>query len=526
MFARKPNQSRQSVNLGGADSRRGFLKSTGTVLASTLTTLGLSGQVLAADSKRQTSKESGVLLVADANHTKFRVRMEMEVNGNVDIASNPLVSRKRSLQLPLECKAKFDYEERYRSPNEQNGLKRSADEAVTYIERFYHEASSESDVNRSSNKNELRPLVRETVVRRETLPEVIYATEDYLSRDELELLRVPVSSVAVDALLPKTRVKQGAKYRPDQESLASVLNLTSVDATDIQAEVVSLNSKEAKIQLRGQAEGSVDGVPTGLKIVGKLTFNRTVGACTWLAVAIHETRDIGIAEPGFDVSATVRMVRKPVERVVGLPSKLTQAAVAKAIPRDRLYVDLHSDSIRFAALMNRQWRMMRDVPGTSMMRMIRDDRSIAQCDFRTLPSLEAGKQWTLEAFAKDVKRTLGDQLSDLVSADQQLSPAGLRVLRVTAAGAVEGVPIQWVLMHFSDDSGRRMLATFTLESDQIENFAGSDLQLASSMRFVGSSGQGEEAVTMDQKGSGDKNAKVTKSDEPRVSELQSVIDVK
>jgi hypothetical protein len=332
---------------------------------------------------------------------------------------------------------------------------------------------------------DLRDVVKNTTVRRETLPEVLYANEDYFTRDELDLLRLPVSSIGIDHLLPSGVVSEGTKYRPKPEAVASAFNMTSVDASEIEAEVVSLTDREAKIHFRGNADGSVDGVPTIHRIVGKLTFDRTIGVCTWLAMAVHETRDIGIAEPGFDVAATIKMLRKPMDTPVGLEKTLPTIDITGPIPQDRLYVDLHSDRIGFDALMNRDWRMMSDVPGSAMMRMVRHDRSVAQCDFRGLPSLEPGKQWTLEAFSEDVKQTLGDQVTDLIDADERVSPIGLRVLRVSAAGSVQGVPIHWVLMHFSDDSGRRMQATFTLEADHLDDFAGSDLQLASSLRLTG-----------------------------------------
>jgi hypothetical protein len=159
-------------------------------------------------------------------------------------------------------------------------------------------------------------------------------------------------------------------------------------------------------------------------------------------------------------------------------------AITEPIPADRLYVELKSGEVGFAALMDRRWRMMSDLPGAAMMRMIENDRSIAQCDVRPLAALTPGKQWTLEALQEDVRRTLGEQLSEFIEADRRVSDGGLRVLRVTAHGAVQGVPIQWVVMHFSDDSGRRVLATFTMEGDHIAEFAGSDLQLASSFRLT------------------------------------------
>jgi hypothetical protein len=40
------------------------------------------------------------------------------------------------------------------------------------------------------------------------------------------------------------------------------------------------------------------------------------------------------------------------------------------------------------------------------------------------------------------------------------------------------------MMHFADQTGRRVQATFTMSADQIETFAGSDAQLAESLRFL------------------------------------------
>ena len=409
----------------------------------------------------------------------FRVRIEFGAEGNVNLPDDPLVSRDSRVRLPMKTSALFDYEERFRRPRGAH-----PDSYVTYAERYYHEAKNIGTVNRNEIRSELRPSVRSTVVRRETLPEVIYAADDYFRQEELELIRLPASSVAIESLLPADAVAVGSTYEIDKDVLASVLNLTSIESSGVTAEVKSIVESEAKIQFRGKVEGSVDGVPTVMHLLGKLTFDRVLRMSTWLAMAIHETREIGRAEPGFDVKATVRMLRKPLQRTIALDAKPAPIDLTLAIPEERLYVESTSRELGFSVLMDRRWRMMRDVPGAAMMRMIDDDRSVAQCDFKSLATLQPGAQWTLEAFTRDVRQTLGDQLRDLIEADQRVSDGGLRVLRVTAAGAVQGVPIQWVLLHFSDDHGRRLLATFTMEAGQAAEFAGADLQLASSLRLV------------------------------------------
>jgi hypothetical protein len=424
------------------------------------------------------AEPEGVLLQPSGGNL-FRVRIEMRVEGNVNVPNNPLVSRKSDVRLPLKSDAVFDYEERYRRPT---GADRNS--VVTVAERYYHEARNQSQLNRNEQVCELRKSVRETIVRRQVLPEVIYAVDDYFHRDELDLLRIPAASVSVDQLLPSGPVKEGSQYMPTHDALVSVLNLTSVEASDVRAEVVAITDATARIQFRGKIDGSVEGVPTVIRTVGKLTFDRIAGTCTWFALGIHETREIGAAEPGFDVAGTIKMVRKPLTRVIALSPRPPQLDITGPIPSDRMYVSLDSTELGFSVLMDRRWRMMSDVPGTAMMRMITNDRSIAQCDFRPLVALEPGNHWTLEAFQDDVRRTLGGQLSDLIEADQRVSHAGLRVLRVVAQGAVEGVPIQWIMLHFSNDSGRRLSATFTMEGRNSEVFAGSDTQLAATLRFT------------------------------------------
>ncbi len=419
----------------------------------------------------------GVLLTPSSKDL-FRVRVEMNLEGNVNLPKNALASRKSALTLPIKSDATHDYEERFRRPQ-------GADSGeVTTVERYYHEAVSNSVLNRNQHESKLRESVRDVIVRRELLPEVVYAADDYFHRDELELLRLPISSVALEQLLPSERVQVGTEYSPSREAMVSVLNLTSVEASDVTAQVVSLTEKEARIQFKGKVDGSVEGVPTEIRTIGKLVFDRQMGVCVWLAIAIHETREIGIAEPGFDIAATVKMVRQPLDQPTALASPPSPIDVTAPIPQDRLYVELVSEQLGFSTLTDRRWRMMSDLPGAAMMRMIDTDRSIAQCDVRPLATLTPGAQWTLEAFQQDVKRTLGEQLTDLIEAEEFLSPAGLRVLRVVAQGSVQGVPIQWVMLHFSDDSGRRLLGTFTMEGENVATFAGADTQLAATLRFL------------------------------------------
>ena len=475
------------------NNRRAFL-------ASMLSTI-----VLAPQATAQAAPSS--ILEPKGQENLMRVRIEMEVKGNVRVPSNPLVSRKSQLTVPILSDVTLDYEERYRKP--ANADPRSE---VTCVERFYHTAKSRSTLNKSAKRVSLRESAKRTVVRRETSPEVIYSVDDYLTHQELGLLRAPVCSASVDQLLPMKAVSQGEKYEVSTEALMTTLNLTSVETTEVIAEVKELKAETAKLQLTGNLQGTIEGVPTKLRVLGKITFNRVLGTCTWVAIALHETREIGNAEPGFDVAATIKMVRQPLKAPIALPKKPAPIAFDSPAPKDRLFVELSSEHVGVSTLMDRHWRMMKDVPGSAMMRLIENDISIAQCNFRTLASLKSGQQWTLEAFQEDTKRTIGDQFKQLVSADQSVTAQGLRLMRLVADGVAEGVPVRWIMLHFSDDSGRRVLATFTMSGNQVHRFAGTDTQLADSLRLTDVAREGGVAGSDNKKPSGSSN-----SPEARVS---------
>jgi hypothetical protein len=412
-------------------------------------------------------------------HPQVRVRIEIDVEGNVNVTDNPLASKKTERKFPIESKAVLDYEERPLRPEHAD-----PQSEVVAAERYYHEASSTSTLNKTASRRELRQPMRHVIVRREQLPETVYSPEQFFTHDELSLLKSPVSSVSVDRLLPDAAVVEGDRFEVDSETLCSVLNLSSVDSGRVEGTVTEVGDDSVRFKLEGEIQGSVEGVDTRLRLLGKLTFDRDAGICSWFALAVHETREIGKAEPGFDIAATIRMVRRPMKAPNALPATPAKIDFRKPIPAERLYVELQSRHVRVGTMMDRRWWMVQDRVGAAVMRMIDHNQSIAQCNLRSLVPLPDGKQLTLEAFRQGVQESLGGQLRQLVKGDQRVTAQGLRVLRVVADGETKGVPIRWIMMHFSDDEGHRVQATFTMSADEVETFAANDSQLADSLRFL------------------------------------------
>ncbi|TWU10488.1 hypothetical protein [Allorhodopirellula heiligendammensis] len=468
---------------GENHSRRRFLRSlsSGTALAFA-TVAGSSLAGIGGVSHATANAADEIRLSVNKNQDLFRVRMEIDVKGNVNLVADPLVRNGKRRMLPLEANLTLDFEERFLRPSGA-----TAASAIIAAERRFHEAVGTGRLSKSDQQIELRESVREVIARREQLPETIYSHQEYLTHEEVDLLRTPIASAAIDALVPEQLMRTGEKASIAAADLASFFNLSSVATSDVEIELVSADAAEAKLQLRGKIDGSVSGVPTLLRVVGKMTLDRGAGAVTWAAIAIHETREIGNAEPGFDVTATIRMVRKPLSNPQSLSSKPAKIAFDEPPPQDRLLVAMSSKHVGVQGLMDRRWRVMKDLPGEAILRMIENDRSIAQLNMRPLARLPAGEQLTLEAFESDVQKTLGDRFGELIESQEGVTDGGLRMLRVVVGGQVEGVPIQWIMMHFSDDNRHRVLATWTMDGQSVPQLAGSDTQLAASLQLTGDS---------------------------------------
>lgn len=419
--------------------------------------------------------DSQVLLVADPSRRLHRVRVEMDIEGNINVPQNALVSKEKAAHLAVSSKSVLDWEERI--------LGFASDGTAEAAQRYYHDAHSSGKVGKKSHQLRLRPQSQAIRVQRQDSNWVVYSMDAYLDSQELDLVKVPASSLAVDALLPSGPVRVGDSYRPDQEVLAKLLSLAAVQASTVSGEVVSIAEKSANIHLKGKVEGSVSGVPTTIDLVVKLVFDRESATCTWVALAVRELREIGKSEPGFDIAGTIRMIRKPLDAPQRLPA-IEPAELTGSVPPDRLYTELTSRPLGYAALMDRRWKIMTDVAGSSMMRMIQDDQGIAQCDIRPLGKMAAGAQLTLEALVSESKTSMGERFVEVLQSREEVNAAGLRVLRVTIQGMVQNVPVQWIFIHFSDDSGRRLLATVTLSNDHLDSFAGADEQLSGSLRFL------------------------------------------
>lgn len=402
-----------------------------------------------------------------------RVRMTIQLNGTVRVPKGQTHSSDEARTLPLEAESVVDYEER---------VTRDDEGRAAAARRYYHTAESSSVVKQQSQKLQIRNEARQVVAREQSGRFTVYGDQNHLTHDELQLLSVPVEPLAVERLLASQEIEVGSQWKPAAADLATLFNLDAVQQSDVSAKVNSIEDREAKLEMSGTLKGSVDGVATSIQMISKFTLDQRQKTITWFAVSMREQREIGKAEPGFDVTAQIRVIRKPLEEPTAIQTD-EPVVLEQEIPPQQQLVLLTSDS-GWEMLGDRRWRPMSDGKLLTVLRMIDQDRLIAGCNVQPLPPLPEGQHLSLEGFEEDIRAALGDRLDEIAEASQQATPQGVRVLRCVVLGRVQEVPIQWVYLHFSDDSGRRSSAIVTMDGARAEEYAAADVQMSESFRFT------------------------------------------
>jgi uncharacterized protein YjeT (DUF2065 family) len=133
---------------------------------------------------------------------------------------------------------------------------------------------------------------------------------------------------------------------------------------------------------------------------------------------------------------------------------------------------------------DRRWRVMTEEHDTTVLRLVDRGDLVAQCNLSPRPALAQSEQLTLEGFQDDVRRALGKNAEQMVEASEEVSDAGLRILRVLVAGKTGELPIQWTYYHLSNDAGRRAALVFTMEGSLAERYPQIDRELVAGFRFA------------------------------------------
>lgn len=428
---------------------------------------------------------SKVLIVQPSGELDLstRTKIVLELSGSLRLNEDESKGQSADDQQPIVVKAKstLDYFERIALTGKAGGQVSVAAAAA----RRYNEAQAENWVSGKSSNNKLRPACAETRLLPHKGLWQEYCETQPLSSREVQLLHSPVDSSSLELLLPLEPARADSKWSISTADAQRLFNLDAVHNSTLTANISKVENGIATVLLKGELDATANSVPTRLEIDGNFQI-KLASKCalvTWLGVVIKEVRQVSQAEPGFDITARVRLIREETDAKIDI----TADALRKLAATDdagRWLVHLKSTAGRYSMLADRRWHIHRDSPEESILRMVENNTVIAQCSVSRLAELEPGQQLTIEGLQADIRTLLGKGFGEFLESSEKVTSTKLRMMRAVVMGELEEVPIQWIYTHLSDDSGRRLALVFTMGGTVTDRFGAADDQLADSFQWL------------------------------------------
>jgi hypothetical protein len=426
----------------------------------------LSHRIHADDAKKAAPPNVQKDDLASEGNLSSQVKVVVEVKGW--LFTEPEHATAADKRIPIKAIANLAYHETILG---KLGERRSI--------RQYQDAHSEIAVANRPRTVKLRDARKIVQFELNSTPTTVFSTQGPLSRDELDVLTVPFNSALVDLLLPEVEVKPGSTWQHEGPVMAKLMNLDAVTSCDATSRLVAIDGTLVRMEMIGKIGGSVDGVVSDVELAAKYTYDQKLDRITWVAVSIKEQRSVGATTPGFEVEARVRTV------IGELPlTDLSNLQVDDAQQPGHRVLEYQFSGSNYVLTHDRRWYVVSEFPNRSILRMVELGDTLAQCNLRVLPIDAKIHTLTLDQFQADVGKALNNASAHIISAEESVNPAGLRILRVQLAGEVNGAPVQWIYYLASDETGRGLTYVFTMAESAVDRFGATDIELTDSLRFI------------------------------------------
>lgn len=414
---------------------------------------------------------AGSLNVRDTTKDADTGKPESDPDGATSDNSN--ADKLPEVQIPLKVSAELFFDEVGVGEDSFSTL------------RYYWDASADLEINESAKQSRKLRDTRQLMhlSSGSTAAERITSPYGPLTRDEIELVDVATNAFPPDQLLPNRSVEIDETWSHKNDVIAGLLRIEKVTSGSLKSTVKEIGKDKVTISLSGDVEGSIEGVDSEIEVKGNYQFDRKQKMVTWIALAIREQRDVGLAAPGFHVVSRIRTARQPIEESEMLTPEVVARTSLQRSEGDYL-LDFVSKGQNFQMATDRSWHLLSQRRFSSQLRMVEDGDLLATCRIDYLTKGVPGTQITLDGFREDVQRALAKNCKEIVSASQSVNSENVRVLRVEASGEVAQTPITWIYCHLSDDEGHRLSFVYTLESSMMSRFDNADQAMTSSVFFL------------------------------------------
>lgn len=409
----------------------------------------------------------------------FKVEAQLDVSGKLFPQPGP------DKALKLAVKGRFVFDERRRE-----GTGREAQTLRSV--RHYEQARASIEAGTQQTNYELRDSLRLVVAQGSSEGIELFSPLGPLTFDELELLRTPGDCLAMQALLPDSKVELGESWQPADWVMPLLTGIEAAEKSSLKCQLEAVTGPAARVSVSGTITGAVAGAPATIAVDGHFVYDLEQKHVRQIELTQTEKRSIGTVSPGLDVTARVELTRK----VNARPQRLTDRNLA-SVPLDAndanrlLMFDAPAWNVRFYH--DRHWHLFHQNSEAAILRLLDKGGLIAQCNIKRLPDAEPGRHMDETEFKADIERTLGKDFQEFAQTDAPRLRKDLFVYRAVAVGSVTRsneknepttTPMQWHYYLVANPEGRQLAFVFTVDPRQSENFESRDLSIVGGLEFL------------------------------------------
>ncbi len=402
----------------------------------------------------------------------FGVGLRVAVNGKLQVG----VGDAKVTPLPLNVSAALSYRERrlVGVGQDAEGLRAAREYEV-----------SEADISVSDEKTHLKlPDALKLMVAQGRIEGIeLFSLTGPLTNNELDLLRSPCDTLALPQVLPGKDVAIGESWTPAAWVPQLLAGVEAATKSELKCELESVKQRIAVVRFSGMVEGATFGAPTKVSLKGTVDYDLETKSITAADIMQTEQRAVGAVSPGLDVSARVRLLRKPAVDPGRLGEKKNIDLAASEPEATSKFLRFDSPW-NLSLLHSRAWHMFHQTDKVVIFRLLDQGALIAQCNLSAIPNVKPGSHTSEEEFLTDIRSSLGETLKDLGVPKVLPAPDGRYVLQVTATGAVKERAMTWIYYLVADPSGRQASLQFSVDSSLLDALAQRDRELVDSLRFV------------------------------------------
>lgn len=381
-----------------------------------------------------------------------------------------MVSEEKETKLPMTVHALIKYQERLLSSSD----------GVTRAARNY----DHTDVKIKVDNRPITPLLREdrrlVGVSQGKSDLTIFSPNGPLTREELDLITLPADSLVLGGLLPTEPVRPGDTWNPSDATLAVLLDLEAVGQSQVKAMLIEVEKGRAKIEMSGIVNGAVGGVASEVDMKARCYYGMDSHRIEDVELIYKEKRAVSHASPGANVTAKFRIQLAPLKQSIALAPAVLDGLSLEPAPQTQA-LEYTSSARKFQLVHDRQWYVAREGAASTILRRVDRGELIAQCNVTALSTLKKDNRTTLPKFQEDIKKSLGENFGEFVTATEDQDKTGRLVYRVSASGKASDLEVEWIYYLVQDAEGRRTSVVFTLEQSLAEKFAGADRAVVASL---------------------------------------------